>query len=111
MCTLPLPDCKLPNCRVSVQKYQAYTPTQKPSPSTRRRNDRKQINRPYMHYGGDRGLGAAVAAQMHKVCHRLPGRSRGLGPIRFPKAAAFLCGVAFFRAKFGAGRSMLFVQL
>jgi hypothetical protein len=27
------------------------------------------------------------------------------------KAGAFLCGVAFFRAKFDAGRSMLFVQL
>jgi hypothetical protein len=27
------------------------------------------------------------------------------------KAGAFLCGVAFFRAKFDASRSMLFVQL
>jgi hypothetical protein len=27
------------------------------------------------------------------------------------KAGAFLCGVVFFRAKFDAGRSMLFVQL
>jgi hypothetical protein len=32
-------------------------------------------------------------------------------PDTISQAAAFLCGVAFFRAKFDAGRSMLFVQL
>jgi len=37
--------------------------------------------------------------------------AHGPWPDTISQAAAFLCGVAFFRAKFDAGRSMLFVQL
>jgi hypothetical protein len=37
-----------------------------------------------MQYGGDRDLGAAVAAQMHEVCDRLP----------VPVAHAALAGTA-----------------
>ena len=52
-----------------------------------------------------------VIDSLHKVCDRLPGRSRGLGPIRFPRRRLFYVTSLFLRAKFDAGRSMLFVQL
>src|ERR1700722_2824609 len=72
------------------------------------------------------GRGTLVSSLSIPFCSRRPKRTHRRCPARPgyahqraivdaigdpEKAGAFLCGVAFFRARFDAGRSMLFVQL
>jgi hypothetical protein len=50
-----------------------------------------------------------VIDSLHKVCDRLPGRSRGLGPIRFPRRRLFyVASLSFARSLMQAARCFLY---